>query len=69
MDDHGGLILARQMAEGDVGDRVDHVFPQRVVERTICGARDKRTCESSLAAIATPLEKLHRRLFLSFSTS
>lgn len=36
MDDHSSLILAGQMGEGDVGDLVDHVLPQRVVERAVC---------------------------------
>ena len=31
VDDHGGLVLTGQVAEGDVGDLVDHMFPQRVV--------------------------------------
>lgn len=31
VDHHGGLILTGQVAEGDVGDLVDDLFPQRIV--------------------------------------
>lgn len=43
MDDHGGLILTCQMAEGDVGGFMDHMFAQRVVQRTVCEEEETET--------------------------